>query len=216
MNSSNKIVISQLLLAIILLFSSCSYFKTKQSETTAPIVQTRATTPFVVREPANYQCEVNIVSYSGEEKNLEKYFIASMNGARYILFPSNIASLVDAEKGRFRIDNDNKTYSRVDSYGGGDEIERFVSNRWLNEQVESRFEKIGEDNEVETYRIERRNGRDSILAYYDKKKQLVVKQEFYSKEGDQEMLLYSFEIVNIREPADAKLFELPAGYNEAK
>jgi hypothetical protein len=88
---------------------------------------------------------------------------------------------------------------------------------WLNEKRGAAFENLGKENGLTKYLARLRdvpNINSEILIYIDENLKIPVKQEFYTINGEQKILVFSMELQNLKLETDDKLFELPKDYRK--
>ncbi|MEZ5346501.1 MAG: hypothetical protein R2681_13205 [Pyrinomonadaceae bacterium] len=207
------------LIAPIIFFTACRFFQ-KENASDGEIDLPKQTAPFSTKEPDNFETEILVSAFIDGAGSEKKYFLAVRNGASYRSFDhgekNETAILEKADGERFLLNMSTKTYRRAaQSAATADsgDLRHFLTTKWLNEKKGAKFEDLGTEEGLKKYRvtIEDKKGSE-ILVFFDEKLQIPVKQEFYSVNSEKETLSYSIELKNTKTQADAKYFEIPAGY----
>jgi hypothetical protein len=79
------------------------------------------------------------------------------------------------------------------------------------------FENLGAENGLTKYRVRLKDmpkDASETLIYIDENLKIPVKQEFYTINGEQKILVFSMELRNLKLQTDDKLFELPKDYRK--
>jgi len=178
--------------------------------------------PFSSKEPDVYQTEIVLTNYSGGEKSERRSFTAR-NGAKLRSdYENKISFLQPNENERFLIHNGKKIYVDSQTNSGlanetGDQIKDFLTTEWLNEKRGAAFENLGAENGLTKYRArleDAANISSEVLIFVDENLKIPVRQEFYTVNGEQKILVFSMELQNLKLGTDDKLFELPENYRK--
>ena len=209
-----------ILLLALTIFSACA-FRQAESETNSPpisIGETKSEVPFATKEPDNFQAEF-VVSISGAE---DKTFVARNNLNRrydYNYGEKNQFSVIQTADGKsFLVLTEKKIFSE----NTGNAVKKnfgnsldFLTTEWLNEKPDAKFENLGAESGFVKYRvIFGDNQKSEAIVFVDEKTGLPFKQEFYSLEGEQKTLYFTFEIKNFQPQADKTLFVIPKDFRK--
>ena len=177
--------------------------------------------PFSNREPEVFQCEIIVSSFINGEKQERKTFVARSGGGRRLTIfaageKAEIAFLQTGETGAFSISQEKKVYTenaagRASPESSGENFNDFLTVAWLNAKASAVFENLGAENGLSKFLV-RLNDSDAseILIYVDENLKIPVRQEFFSRAGDDKILLCTVELKNFQLQTDDKLFELPS------
>lgn len=176
--------------------------------------------PFSTREPEIFQSEIVISNFAGGEKSERRTFTARSGARRLMVFAAGEASeisllQIDDDK-TFSIYPGKKVYtetifSRASNASSGEAFGDFLTVAWLNDKAPAAFESLGAENGLSRFRARLNNSDASeILIYVDENLKIPVKQEFYSRAGEQKTLLYTVELKNFQLQAEEKFFEPPS------
>jgi outer membrane lipoprotein-sorting protein len=178
--------------------------------------------PFPNKEPDVFQTEIIVSTFTNNgEKSERKTFIARSGNRRVTVFDAgekNEISLLQLDQtGVFSIYREKKIYTEKlasQSAAAGSSAESFsdfLTAARLNAKATAGFERLGAENGLRKFRARLNNSEASeILIYVDENLKLPVRQEFYSRAGEQKTLLYTIELKNFQLQTDEKLFEPPS------
>jgi hypothetical protein len=212
----------------VLFCQACGFRQSSESRNAnalpAPFIaqELKSDVPFSSKEPDVYQTEIVLTNYSGGEKSERRSFTAR-NGAKLRSdYENKISFLQPNENEKFLIHHDKKIYVDSQPNSGatnetGDAIKDFLTIEWLNEKRGAAFENLGKENGLTKYLARLRdvpNINSEILIYIDENLKIPVKQEFYTINGEQKILIFSMELQNLKLETDDKLFELPKDYRK--
>ncbi len=207
---------------------ACSFWQSSENRNanalSAPFAaqELKSDVPFSSKEPDVYQTEIVLTNYSGGEKSERRSFTAR-NGAKLRSdYENKISFLQPNENEKFLIHTGKKIYVDNQTNSGaasetGDAIKDFLAIEWLNEKRGAAFENLGKENGLTKYLARLRdvpNINSEILIYIDENLKIPVKQEFYTINGEQKILVFSMELQNLKLETDDKLFELPKDYRK--
>ncbi|MEO8072317.1 MAG: hypothetical protein ABI891_05640 [Acidobacteriota bacterium] len=222
MFSSNSAKVLFVFLFATILFSSCWLWQKAESETPAPTPfvakDLKSDVPFLNKEPENFQAEF-VVTASGKT---DKTFMARNGGNRrldYNVGEKNQFSVVQTIDGKgFLTFKDKKIYAEnsIDSgiSDAGNPFD-FLTTEWLNQKAEVKFEKLDAENRLMKYRaVLGEIGKSEAVIWIDEKIGLPVKQEFYSTNGEQKILTFTFEMKNFKPQTEESLFEIPKDFRK--
>lgn len=169
--------------------------------------------PYATAEPERYQAE--IVVAAGDVSR--RYFIARSGSKRRTDFdagmPWSMSSVADDR--RYLIVPELSIYAIVDESRAPseDDWSSFLTTKWLNSRLESRFEKMETADGSTQYRaIFGDEGRSEAIVTVDPANGLPVRQEFYTLSGDRRTLTMTIEIRNFKPEAPDELFAIPSGF----
>ena len=175
--------------------------------------------PFSTREPENFQSEIVVSHFAGGEKFERKTFIARSGAKRLAIFAAGeraeISLLQIDEAQTFSICQEKKVYTEIianpaSTAASGEAFNDFLTVGWLNAKSFAAFENLGAENGTSKFLARLNNSETSeILIYVDENLKIPVKQEFYSRAGEQKTLLYTVELKNFQLQADENLFAPP-------
>ena len=222
MFSSNSAKVLFVFLFAAILFSSCRLWQKAESETPAPTPfiaeDLKSGVPFSNKEPENFQAEF-VVTANGET---DVTFAARNAGNQrfdYNFGEKNQFSIVQNIDGKgFLIFKEKKIYAEnsIDSgISGAENPFDFLTTEWLNQKTEVKFEKLVAENSLMKYRaILGENGKSEVVIWVDEKIGMPVKQEFYSVNGEQKTISFTFEMKNFKLQTDENLFEIPKDFRK--
>lgn len=229
MFSSKPIRIFVTIFLFVSLFSACRWWKNLSENTnSAPVPfavqQIPDDTPLDSIEPANYQAEIFLTIFSGNEQIVKKIFVAK-NGTQYFITfdaaeKSAVSSLKTAEGFGYLISPAQKIYTENSAAADAaqpaeNDIREFISTEWLNEKPSVSFEKVGAENDTSVFKAAFEGAHNSeILVYFDENLKIPRKQEFYTVADEEKTLAFVSEIKNFRQTADEKYFRIPADYKK--
>jgi hypothetical protein len=226
MLSSNPAKLFSLVFFFSICFSACGFWSRAGENSnvansgTFTAQEIPSEIPFSTREPENFQCEIVVSTFAGGEKSERRTLTARSGARRLSIFAVGEAgeiSLLQIDEARaFSIYPAKKVYTetffnRASSASGGEAFGDFLTVARLNSKSSAAFESLGAENGLSKFRA-RLNDSDAseIVIYVDENLKIPVKQEFYSRAGEQKTLLYMVELKNFQLQADEKLFEPPS------
>lgn len=200
---------------------ACGYWQSK-SETTPTAFSSEelvSDVPFSTQEPDVYQAEIVLTNNADGAKSERKTFVARRGEKLRCDYDSKISFLQLSADRKFLIHTGKKIYlesgTNVNLPPAGEDLQSFLSNKWLSEKADARFELLGAENNLTKYRVVLDNSQTSeILIFVDENFKIPVRQEFYSTGGGLKSLVFSMEIRNLKLETDDKLFELPKDYKK--
>lgn len=207
---------------VLTLFSACYFRQNAENNSPAPTPsvaeELKSDVPFLNKEPENFQAEF-VVTANGEA---DKTFVARNGGNRrfdYNFGEKNQFSVVQTADGKgFLTFKDKKIYAENTSDSGMSEAENpfdFLTIELLNQKATVKFEKLGAENSLTKYRaILGESGKSEVVIWIDEKIGLPVKQEFYSFNGDQKTMNFTFEMKNFKPQTDENLFKIPKDFRK--
>ena len=214
-----------LLLVVFLMLASLTACQTGENNTLSSsnkseVLPTQTNIPFSNKEPDRFQTEIVVSTIIDSEKIERKYFVARRNKKRLTVFnfgDENETAILQIDNKSFVIRRKDKSFSERGSNlptSAEDELQNFLTTKWLSEKRKVEFEKIGSENNQTTYRVKFEDSKNSeILIYVDEKLKLPIKQEFFSIFEDERIMTLSVELRNFRLEAEEKLFNLPKNDN---
>ncbi len=212
----------------LLFASSCSFWRSAENQNAnasyAPSAteESKSAVPFSTKEPDVYQAEIVLTNYLGNEKSERKIFTAR-NGAKLRCdYENKISFLQPNENENFLIHNGKKIYAESQTNSGAlnetvDAIKDFLTAEWLNEKRGAAFENLGAENGLTKYLVRLENApniNSETLIFVDGNLKIPVRQEFYTINSEQKILVFSMELRNLKLEADDKLFELPKDFRK--
>ncbi|MFV0387994.1 MAG: hypothetical protein ACK5NT_04500 [Pyrinomonadaceae bacterium] len=222
MCSSNYLKYISTIFLILGAFSACRFFEsTKPEATPDDLVETNSTVPFTVKEPDNFETVaiVKTMTDNGDDETVSTFRFAKRGVSRYLEFDSGIAVLTVDSGERFRIDLQNKTFSKLTGNGMQaipDDIETFLTNEWLYENSNASFEALPNEGNLKRFKVVTENKNSEIVVSFDESLGLITKQQFIEIVGEKPIPKYSFELTKFKKPADAKYFQIPPGFELRK
>lgn len=209
--------------------SSCGFWQTAENHsadvspaTSSAAEETKSAVPFASAEPEVYQAEIVLTNYADGEKSERKIF-TWRNGAKLRYdYENKISFLRTGENQSFLIDNGKRIYAasqtNSDSFGEtGETLRDFLTVEWLNAKRRAKFENLAAENGLTKFRVileDAPNAASETFVYVDENLKLPVRQEFYTTDGDQKVLVFSMELRNLKLEADDKVFELPQDFRQ--
>ncbi|HEX8248327.1 MAG TPA: hypothetical protein VF599_09160 [Pyrinomonadaceae bacterium] len=224
MLSSNPAKLFYLVLFFSICFSACGFWRQAQENSNAERAPFAAQEipseiPFSNKEPEVFQSEIIISSFINGEKSERKTFLARSGGRRLAIFAAGekaeVSFLQIDEARAFSISREKKIYTetafnRAPAASGGENFTDFLNVARLNAKASAAFESLGAENGLSKFLVRLNNsGASEILIYVDENLKIPVRQEFYSRAGDQKTLLYAVELKNFQLRTDDNLFEPP-------
>lgn len=219
-SNSNKVFFISFL--VLTLFSACGWWQKAEtqtpSQTSFVAEEIKNGFPFTTNEPEQFQTE--FVVSTGDK--VEKTFVSRVGEKRrsdYHYGQKNQISVVQtADNKHFLMFIDKKVYAETSKNTTFETAENpfdFLTTEWLNQKTESKFESLGAENNAKKYRVTLDDSQiaESII-WIDEVLNLPVKQEFYSINGEQKILGFTFEMKNFSTEVDAVLFEIPKEFRK--
>lgn len=218
MFSSNLIKFS-LFLAACVFFCACGW-RASGNSANAPASfaaePAKSGIPFATEEPENFQAEFVITTNDAETK----IFVARAGGdrSRYDFDAGEaVESTVLQRKAgeNFLILPREKIYAEdfhsQPASAPMDVSRDFLTSEWLNQKPDAEFTRLETENNRTKYavRLDASNASEAIV-FVDEAIKLPVRQEFYTRRGEQKILTYAIEMRNFKAQADENLFEIPA------
>lgn len=200
--------------------SACRFWQSGNNSTPTPTPENfdeiKSEIPFLTKEPEIFQAE--FVTISNET---ERQIFKAKNGANrrvdYNFGAENQLTFLQTDK-VYTLLPKQKIYAETASTqtaASFDETADFLTNEWLNEKTEAKFEKLETVENQTKYRV-LLDGKEvsEILIFVDESLKIPVKQEFYSVNGDQKTLHFTFEIRNFKTRTDENLFAVPKDFKK--
>ena len=224
MFSSTPAKLFYLVLFFSICFSACGFCgkRSENSNASPPPFTAReipSVIPFSNKEPEVFQCEIVVSTFINDEKSERKTFIARNAARRLTIFAAGekteISLLQIGEGGAFSISQAKKIYTenaagRASPVSSGEAFGDFLTVARLNSKASAAFESLGAENGLSKFLVRLNNSETSeILVFVDENLKIPVRQEFYSRAGDEKTLLYTVELKNFQLQVDDKLFEPP-------
>ncbi len=205
------------LAAILTAFSTaCRRGPNANSEVERPALEPPSSgIPFETTEPETFQADVVVIADGAERK----YFVARSGTKRRSDFDTGKPWLMSsvADDRRYLIVPKLSIYAVVEdsTAPAEDDWTSFLTTRWLNSRIESRFEKIETADGSTQYRATFGDeGRSEAIITIDPANGLPVRQEFFSIAGDLRTPMMTIEIRNFKPEAGDELFAIPSGFEK--
>lgn len=216
---SNPVKSFLLVLAILTFCFGCRFWQNLTNTNTSPISsgfpEDKSALPFSTREPDVYQTRI-VVTAGGQQRVT---FVAK-NGARrrcdYDFGEKNAASWLAAEKNYLllpgkKIFAEQPAPAQTAEPPGLDSL----TVEWLNIRAGSEFEDLGTEAGLRKFSAKLSEGDASqVLLFIDEASGLPVKQEYYSIDGGERVLLYMVELQDLKLEAGDDLFIIPEDYRK--
>lgn len=219
-SNSNKVFFISFL--AVTLFSSCRWWQKAESQTPSPTPfvaeEIKNGIPFTNTEPESFQAE--FVISTGDKA--DKTFVARVGDNRrndYNYGQKNQVSVVQlADNKYFLTFNEKNIYAENSTNAVFETAENpfdFLTTEWLNQKSDAKFETLGTENGIQKYRVILvGNQMAESIIWVDDALNLPVKQEFYSINGEQRTLNFTFEMKNFTTKVDSVLFEIPKNFRK--
>ena len=174
--------------------------------------------PFTAKEPEIFQAEIVVTANNQENKT----FVARNNNNRrydYNFGAKNQLSVLQTDK-NYLILPEKKVYAEntsQESDGVSENWTDFLTTEWLNSKPGVKFFKLDSESNLTKYRVsfgEAENAKSESLITVDEAKNLIVRQEFYSTDGEQKTLMTTVELKNLKFEAEADLFAVPKDFRK--
>ena len=206
-----------------LIFSSASACRFWQnggtpSPTPTPFTgeELKSEIPFAAAEPAVFQAEIVITANETERK-----IFTARNGVNrrtdYNFGAENQVSNLQTDK-NYLILPKQKIYAEnatSENSAAVDDWTLFLTTEWLNAKTSAKFEKLETINNITKYRVLLDESEVSeTLIYFDEANKIVIKQEYYSINGEQKTLNFTFEIRNLKLQTNENLFAVPTDFKQ--
>ena len=207
---SNPVKIFNAVCVLSMIFSGCSLWRESEKEAAALERDSKSEYPFTTREPDVFQTKI-VVRSGGRERHM---FLARERDRRRVDFD------VDTDDHRAVISTDKqyvlsfkrKTYTEQPLVANAGEPDRQVL-PIMNHRDYSEFEEINREGSTIQYRARiNESATSEIMIFFDEKIGMPVRQEFYSIEGDERTMRYSFELYDFSPAVEATLFDIPPGF----
>lgn len=222
MISSNSAKVFFILLLTLSQFSACRWWQKGEDGIASPTPfvasEIKDTIPFSTKEPENFQAEFVITALNKEDK----VFVLKKENARRIDYnygqKIQVSTLKTAANENFLILSAKKIYaenSDKTNFQTEENPFEFLTNELLNQKTTAKFESLETENGIRKFlaRSEENVGLESII-WFDQAIGLPIKQEFYSINGEQKQLTFTFEMKNFKSPADDGSFEIPKDFRK--
>lgn len=194
----------------LLICTSCRFWQNNENKPVPLVSDIKSDIPFSTIEPENFQAEI-VITANGIERKL---FVARKGELRrvdYDFGEQNQHSVLETNK-RYLLSSRQKTYAEVVTPSGTDMSDP-LAEQLLNLREYAKFEDLGIENNTETYRVKVGDSDSAeIIIYVEQASGLPVKQEFFSTNGEERTLQYSFEMRRVKLETDAGFFRIPADY----
>jgi hypothetical protein len=207
-----------------MLSQACSFWQDKTNATPTPTPflaeELASEIPFSNKEPDVYQAEIVLTNYGNGEKKERKIVVARSGGKTLQNYETGIYFLQLNENEKFLVHSEKKIYADTQtnleiSAQVDENLQGFLSEGWLNQKADAKFENLGAENNLTKYRVILADSQTSeIIIYIDENFKIPVRQEFYSIIGEQKNLIFSMEIRNLKMQVDEKLFEVPKDFKK--
>lgn len=209
------------LLLALTLFPACSYWRS-ESETVSPVSydvgELQSAVPFSTKEPEIFQSEI-IVSTGGVD---DVTFVARNESNRRYDYnygaKKQLTVIKTAEGESFTLLPSKKVYAEIiagNAPSASGNLIDSLTTEWLNVKPDSKFEALGTENNLVKYRaVFGDQGKSEAIIFVDEVLSLPVRQEFYTLEGEQKTLNYTFELKNFQLRAQNELFTVPPEFRK--
>jgi paraquat-inducible protein B len=201
--------------------SSCKYFQNSANSNTSSnqtnISEFETDEIYSTKEPETFQAEIVEKTEDGE---IEKTFIAK-SGQRFLVKKDQIGTLkIDANKSyainfskKIYVENEEKFGEIKETKDATEEtLQQFLTNEWLNQKSDAKIEDVGTENGLRKFQAKFESS--EVLIFVDETLKLPIRQEFYSLDGEQKSLTYSFEIQGFKLLVDETNFEIPKDFRK--
>lgn len=192
-----------------LFFVGCGLWRGDGSSPAFNALPPKRTLPFSTREPEKFQAEIVVRTGDVERRTL----IARNGDMRRLDFDPETDShraLLISGKAEYVLDLKRSTYTERELVRGQD-MDNEVLSHLLDLRDYTEFEEIGREGSTVHFRARMNEGTSSeVIIHFDEAKQLPVKQEFYSIDGEQRMLRYAVELRDFKTEFDQSVFQVPA------
>lgn len=205
---------------IFLLFAGCRFWQktndANSSATPAVADDLKSEIPFSTREPEQFQAEIVVTANETERKT----FVArdGANRRRDFNFGTkNQLTNLQTDK-NYLILPDKKIYvekTASPEASAIDEWADFLTTEWLSAKWEADFEKLETSENLTKYRVNLGSPDSTeVYIYIDERLGLPVRQEFYAVAGGQKILMYLFELKNLKLETNGNLFAVPPDFKK--
>lgn len=209
-------------------FSACGFWSSRNENSNAAATPPNFTVqeipseiPFSNKEPEVFQGEIVVSNFTGGEKSERKTFVARSGTRRLAIYAAGekteVSFLQIDETRAFSIYPAKKIYTEnapnraSPAPSNSENFGDFLTVVWLNAKSSAAFENLGAENGLSKFLVRLNNSEASeILIYVDENLKIPVRQEFYSRAGEQKNLLYTVELKNFQLQADDNFFEPPS------
>ncbi len=90
-----------------------------------------------------------------------------------------------------------------------------LTGEWLNAKPDAKFSKLDAENDLSKYLVTLNDAENAeTIVFVDEKIGLPVRQEFYSRRGEQKNLTYTVEIRNFKSQTEDNLFAIPKDFRK--
>lgn len=199
---------------VLLALPGCKWWQASDPNSTSER-STPSNIPFSTAEPDAFQCEVVRGSGGNEQKT---FFARKGESLRFGLSDREIILRTDRY---YRIDNERKVYTELPAADASAVAPDFLSEMTfsaLKEKRAAQFESRGREGGLARYSVNLDDSSNAkAVIYVDEASGLVVKEEFYSLEGQSDepsKPLFVFELRDLKMNVDDNVFAIPAGYKK--
>ena len=208
---SNLAGLLSCLLAISLLFQACGS-SSDDSNANSAIAEPSAELPFSTNEPEIFQADF-VRSVGGLETR--SFYVKKGDKWRFDSYVRNAParSIISTDK-RIYVDHASRSYAESPTGAFPAPVPDFVSdltNSLLRQREHSKFETVGTEGDIVTYRVLIEGQTGENLIRYDKTLGMIVRQELRSADGSSEFI---FELRNVKLEADESLFAVSQGFRK--
>jgi len=207
-------------LLIISAASACRFWQSNRNAAPTPtpeiFEEIKSEIPFSTKEPEVFQAEF-VTTANETERKIFKAKNGTNRRFDYNFGAENQITFLQTDK-HYLIFPKQKIYAEdalSANVAAFDEKTDFLTNEWLNGKTEAKFERLGKAENLTKYRV-LLDGKEvsEMIIYVDESMQMPVKQEFFSVNGDQKTLLFTFEIRNLKLQTDENLFAVPLDFKK--
>ncbi|HXG84464.1 MAG TPA: hypothetical protein VNI84_10590 [Pyrinomonadaceae bacterium] len=225
MLSSNPIKFFFALVFALSFSSSCLWRRAESEKPPPQTLQTftaaelKSEIPFSTKEPENFQAEFVVIA---DNRKTKTFFARDGDKRRFDYAFGTTKRFTILETGanqNFLIFPAKKIYaensaSEIPARTTADWND-FLTDQWLNARAEAKFTNLGTENNLTKYLVASNDGEVAeTIVFVDENIGLPVKQEFYSIEGEQKILTFTFEMRNFNTKIDSDLFEIPKDFRK--
>ncbi len=205
---------------IILSASACRFWQSGGNATPSPppfvAEELKSEIPFTSREPEIFQAEIVVTA-----NEIQRKTFTARNGVNrrtdYNFGAENQLTNLQTDK-NYLILPKQKIYAenpQTETSATIDDWTLFLTTEWLNAKTSAKFEKLETVENITKYRVLLDEKEVSeIFIYLDETSKIVVKQEFYSNNGEQKTLNFTFELKNLKLQTDENLFVVPTDFRK--
>lgn len=199
-------------LSILLLFQACSLWPSDSPNANAAIAEPSSELPFSTKEPEIFQADF-VRSVGGLETR--SFYARKGNRWRFDTFTGGTPSrsIISGDKLSY-VDHASRSYAETPTGAFPAPVPDFISdltNSLLRQGEHSKFETVGTEGDIVTYRVLIEGQKGENLIRYDKTLGMIVRQELRSADGGEEFI---FELRNVKLEVDEGLFAVPQGFRK--